>query len=71
LSGGISDKTHNNDGGGMDYADYMGSSFTIINDVGVSLGMQKCSFDGCDKRINSRLVKYKHTSTFEYSVAGD
>ncbi len=61
-------KIYDDNVGGVDYVDHMGSDLTIVNSARVSFGVQKSSLDGRDKRLISYLVKHKHTSTFEHNV---
>ena len=61
-------KVYDDDIGGVDYVDHMGSDLTVVNSARVSFGVQKSSLDGRDKRLINYLIKHRHTSTLEHNV---
>ena len=61
-------KIYDDDIGGVDYVDHMGSDLTVVNSARVSFGMQKSDLDGRDRRLIKYLIKHRHTSTLEHNV---
>jgi len=54
--------------GGVEYVEHMGTDITIVNSARVSFGKHKEEIDEKDERLIRYLIKNRHTSTLEHNV---
>tara|TARA_R110000824_G_scaffold55168_9_gene152111 strand:+ start:2035 stop:2766 length:732 start_codon:yes stop_codon:yes gene_type:complete len=61
-------KIYDDNVGGVDYVDHMGSDLTVVNSARVSFGIEKSELDIKDRKLIKYLIRHKHTSTLEHNV---
>jgi len=61
-------KIYDDDVGGVDYVNHMGSDLTVVNSARVSFGIEKSELGDKDRKLIKYLIRNKHTSTLEHNV---